>query len=191
MATAVEQANVNAAQLDSAVACAIHKLRLEAWPHIAERKDGTAGFLMKHWRDYSGATQHRPIYHLAYAAGDLVAVAHTFAGTIARREGELTIMGLASVCVTKGERGHGYGRLVVQSAFARVDGGDFEFSLFQTTPAVEPFYLRLGAVEAPNRFFNSLAEDPSANPFWDPVAMRYPASGFWPTSDIDLLGPGF
>lgn len=191
MAATVEQIAVHAGQLDSPLANAIHKLRLEAWPHLAGRADGTVEFLMMRWQGYSGSERHQPIYHLVYAAGNLVAVAHTFGRTIASRERELSIMGLASVCVARSERCHGYGRLVVQSAFARVDRGDFEFSLFQTTPAVEPFYRRLGVVTIHNRFYNSFADDPTANPFWDPVPMRYPASGSWPSSDIDLRGPGF
>lgn len=187
----MEQISIHAAHLDFPCACAIQALRIQAWPHIAQHKDDTAENLRKRWRDYSGTVRHRPAFHLVFAAGELIAVAHTFSRTIASADGEMTIMALASVCVAERARGCGYGRMVVRAAFDRVDHGDFEFSLFQTTPAVAPFYRQLGAVDVSNRFFNSCAENPAANPFWDPIAMRYPLDGRWPQSDIDLRGPGF
>ncbi len=103
----------------------------------------------------------------------------------------MTVMGLANVCVLKGERGQGLGRHVVEAAFTRVERVDFEACLFQTSPEVEPFYTRLGAVAVGNRFYNSFSDDPTANPFWESVAMRYPAGAAWPASDVDLRGPGF
>ncbi len=191
MNDAVEEIHIDAVRLDSNVAKAINRLMLEAWPTIAEQPEGTADFLMGRWAGYSGSNQHAPLYQLGYRAGELVALAHTFARTVASAEGEMILMGLANVCVAKCERGHGLGRQVVKSAFARVDRGDFKQSLFQTTVEVAPFYICLGAVPVNNRFRNSLAENPAANPFWEPVAMRYPATAVWPNSDIDLLGPGF
>lgn len=191
MNDSIEEKTAEAVRLDEAKAKAINRLMLETWPHIAEQKEGTVDFLLGRWANYAGAYERRPLYHLAYRAGDLVALAHTFARTIASSERELTVMGLANVCVVKGEQGRGYGRRVVQAAFGRVNRGDFQSSLFQTTPGVEPFYARLGAVAVRNRFFNSYAEDPAANPFWEEVAMMYPATGFWSASDIDLRGPGY
>jgi predicted GNAT family N-acyltransferase len=126
-----------------------------------------------------------------YSSGELIALAHTFGRTIASREGEMTVMGLANVCVAQRERGRGCGRVVTQAAFARVQQGDFPLALFQTTPEVEPFYWRLGCIAVRNRFCNSLAADPHANPFWDPIAMRYPATIDWTESDIDIRGPGY
>lgn len=191
MNDAIVEKTIDAARLDPNVAEAINRLMLEAWPHIAVQQEGTEDFLMRRWEGYSNSSVQRPLYHLGYRAGELVALAHTFGRTVASEAGEMTLMGLANVCVAKRERGHGLGRRVVEAALARVDRSDFQLSLFQTTPEVAPFYARLGAVTVNNRFCNSLAEDPAANPFWEPVAMRYPATGFWPDSDIDLRGPGF
>jgi hypothetical protein len=42
-----------------------------------------------------------------------------------------------------------------------------------------------------NPIVDSLAADPSVNPFWDEVVMRYPAVKHWPEGEIDLRGPGF
>ena len=50
---------------------------------------------------------------------------------------------------------------------------------------------RLGARVVTNRFVNSLAADPGARPFWDPVTMVYPRSFDWPEGTIDLQGPGY
>ena len=50
---------------------------------------------------------------------------------------------------------------------------------------------KLGCSVTTNRVVNSLADDPTAYPFWDEVAMRYPAAKHWPDGEIDLRGPGF
>jgi predicted GNAT family N-acyltransferase len=191
MFEACQVVTAEALHLPLELAEAITQLRLEAWPHIAGRPDATAQFLIDRWRDYAGSHEHRPLYHVALCNGELVAMANTFARTIASGDRRFTIMSLASVCTARRLRGRGYGRSVVRAAFERVVRDGFEFSLFQTTHAVEPFYAQLGAVKVDNRFYNSLSDDPDANPFWDPVPMRYPATGSWPTSPIDLLGPGY
>jgi hypothetical protein len=56
---------------------------------------------------------------------------------------------------------------------------------------VRTFYERLGAVTVDNRFINSLAENPTASPWWDKVIMRYPGKSGWPSGEIDLRGPGW
>lgn len=191
MPDTIEQQTVDAVELGPDIAQRINRLMLATWPQIAQAKEGTVDFLLHRWTNYSGTEEHRPLYHLVYYAGELVGLAHTFARTIASCEGEMTIMGLANVCVEERERGRGYGRLVVRAAFERIQRGDFSVALFQTTSRVELFYQQLGAVTVNNRFFNSLGEDPNANPFWDPLAMRYPATAPWPKSDIDIRGPGY
>ena len=80
---------------------------------------------------------------------------------------------------------------MAKAAFDLVDNGTYPFSLFQTTENVKSFYEQLGAVRIHNRFINSTAEDPVANPFWSPVIMRYPAKPGWPDGEIDLKGPGW
>jgi GNAT superfamily N-acetyltransferase len=183
--------NIDAVRLNSVTAAAINQLMLATWPHIANAKEGTIDFLLQRWTNYQDAEEHRPSYHLVYLDGELAGLAHTFPRTIASRQGEMVVMGLANVCVTHRHRGRGLGRIVVDAAFDRIRTGEFSVALFQTTAAVEPFYRRLGAVPVHNRFYNSFADDPAANPFWDPVAMRYPASVYWPNSEIDLRGPGY
>jgi hypothetical protein len=80
---------------------------------------------------------------------------------------------------------------MAKAAFDLVDEGAFPFALFQTNEAVQPFYDRLGAIPVDNRFVDSTADDPTANPFWDKVIMRYPATPGWPQGEIDLKGPGW
>jgi GNAT superfamily N-acetyltransferase len=188
---AAEVRAIDAAQIDAGVAGEINRLMLDAWPHLAQQWEGTIEFLLRRWSTYDGPRQEQPLYHLIYQAGELVALAHTFGRTIGSSEGMLTVMGLANVCVEKGLQGQGFGRQAAEAALARVDRGDFPASLFQTSLLVEPFYAQLGAARATNRFFNSLADDPTANPFWEPVVMRYPATAPWPAGDVDLRGPGY
>ena len=129
---------------------------------------------------------------------------------VVREEGEVIACGQLLprvVGTTQGERGHcrarsrllasfaprsrSSARAIVRAAFEVIDRGEFEWSLFQTSPQVRPFYEKLGAVEIDNQFVNSIGEDPDANPFWDAVVMRYPSRGGWPEGTIDLRGPGY
>lgn len=112
----------------------------------------------------------------------------------------LTILALREVCSHPEARGRGFGKAVVRSAFARVDEGAFPFSLFQTSRKNQGFYEKLGARRIEARIVNSRAPedpddrmggDPEANPFWDEIAMVYPAATPWPEGTIDLLGPGY
>jgi hypothetical protein len=103
----------------------------------------------------------------------------------------MTILALCRVCTDPAVRGRKLGEAVVKSAFGLVDDGTYPFSLFQTTNIVQPFYEKLGATIVHNRLFNSLAADPAASPFWDPVIMRYAGTGNWPSGDIDTNGPGW
>ena len=120
-----------------------------------------------------------------------LAKAQTFPRTIRTANGLLTILALAGVCTRPETRRLGLGSAVVKAAFARVNSGQFSFCYYQTTPPNLAFYERLGACLATNPVTNSLAADPAANPFWDPITMRYPATGAWPTGAIDLQGPGY
>lgn len=182
---------LSAAQLTQTLARSINELRLEAWPHLIDQPEGRQEHLAERWKDYHGPATEAPQWTIVLRGGEIVAAAHTFARYVACDERDFTVMGLASVCVRSQLRGHGLGSAVVQSALARVDSGIFQVSLFQTTLSLEPFYSRFGAVRAPNRFFNSYATDAGANPFWDPIVMRYPASSWWPISAIDLRGPAY
>lgn len=103
----------------------------------------------------------------------------------------LWIMGLGAVCTDGSRRGQGLGARVVRAAFEMIDQGVVRYSLFQTSNQVRPFYERLGCCRVTNRVFNSTAEDPEANPFWDEVVMRYPDGPGWPEGPIDLRGLGY
>ena len=78
----------------------------------------------------------------------------------------------------------------MRAAFHTVDEGSFPVSLFQTSFGVQAFYEKIGACLVSNPVVNSLGDTPG-NPFWDDVAMRYPASAEWPEGTIDLRGPGY
>jgi len=95
------------------------------------------------------------------------------------------------VCTAPEARGRGLGSAVVRAAFGRVDRGELPASLYQTSRRNQKFYEALGAGLVENRMVNSLAADPRANPFWDEIAMGYPASTAWPPGAIDLRGPGY
>jgi len=101
-------------------------------------------------------------------------------------------LALAMVASDAKLRGAGLGAAVVRAAFRRVDAGNFPVCLYQTSFGVEPFYERLGACRVENPIVNSLSsEDPGANPFWDDVVMRYPASAPWRDGVVDLRGAGY
>jgi predicted N-acetyltransferase YhbS len=122
-----------------------------------------------------------------------VAIASALAAprTIRSSSGEMTVLALARVCTAPDHRGEGLGARVVRAALGLVDRGLYPFALFQTTPDVRAFYERLGASVIENQFINSRGEDPSANPFWSEVILRYPAGPNWPEGTIDLLGPAY
>ena len=104
----------------------------------------------------------------------------------------MTVAALSKVCVDASLRGQHLGELVVRTILEPVDNHTFPFALFQTSQGVYPFYRSLGAVEATNRFVNSRADNPEANPWWDDVVLRYPGERpGWPEGEIDLLGPAF
>lgn len=123
--------------------------------------------------------------------GAAIAFGQMLPRLIGSAEGDVAIAGLARVCTHPDHRGRGLGERVVRAAFELIDQGDFRASLFQTSPAVRPFYERLGCAQVDNRIVNSGGDDPDANPFWDEVVMRYPAKGRWPNGTIDLRGPGY
>jgi len=121
----------------------------------------------------------------------VIAHAAALPRTIGTSEGEMTILALAQVATDPEARGRRLGQAVVRQTFDLVDHGPFEHSLFQTSNNVRPFYEKLGCGLVTNRIVNSLGDGPRACPFWDEVAMRYPAAKAWPAGEIDLRGPGY
>jgi GNAT superfamily N-acetyltransferase len=120
---------------------------------------------------------------IAHAAG--------WSRVIGTSQGEITILALAQVCTDPDARGQKLGAAVVRAVFDAVDHGPYLHSFFQTSQRVRPFYEKLGCCMTTNRIINSLGDDPAANPFWDEVAMRYPAAKPWPEGEIDLRGLGY
>ena len=128
---------------------------------------------------------------LIFVDDKLVAHAEIFARTVLTEKGPVDVMALASVCTPPECRGDGYGKRIVEEAFKQVDNGRFKVSLFQT--GVPEFYEKFGACRVDNPFVNSRAEDPKANPWWNPYQMIYPTSFLpeWPEGVIDLDGNGY
>ena len=121
--------------------------------------------------------------------GRIAAVSWMIPRRIRTQSGVLDVLGLAGVMTHPGLRLRGLGAAVVRAAFQHVDNGAFCAALFQTR--VPGFYEKLGCRRVGNVFTNSLAEDPSATPWWDPNHMLYPAAYLWPDGPVDLLGPAW
>ena len=172
-------------------ALAIGRLIYQTWPKADQTAETRAARQIELGRQHLGIAGPGPRSIVVVEGDRLMAHASIFPRVIGAEGGDMLIGALAAVCTDAGMRGRGLGELVVRTAFGRVDAGEFEFSLFQTTPQVQPFYEKLGCVVVENRVVNSLADDPDAYPFWNDVVMRYPASGVWPTGTIDLRGPGY
>jgi predicted N-acetyltransferase YhbS len=142
-------------------------------------------------RGYDGPDELYPRSKYICDGERVIAHASAIPRTIGTSEGDLTVAALALVATDPDYRGKNLGQAVVRAIFDLVDHGPFEHSLFQTSHQVRPFYEKLGAGLVTNPIVDSLAADPSVNPFWDEVVMRYPAVKHWPEGEIDLRGPGF
>jgi predicted N-acetyltransferase YhbS len=169
----------------------IGELLARIWPKPNVTAADRAAQQIAFGRGYAGHDAQAPRSYVVLDGGRVIAHALIFARTVRTLAGELTIAALARVCSDPDRRGQGLGEAVVRAAFAPVDGGDFAFSLFQTSHRVRPFYEKLGCVLVDNPITNSLGEAPKASPFWDEIVMRYPATGAWPSGTIDLRGPGY
>jgi predicted N-acetyltransferase YhbS len=169
----------------------ISELVVAIWPKPDRTIDSYSADMLAQWHDYNGPEAQHPRSFLIREGGRVVAHASADPRTISTTQSDITILALARVCTHPTVRGKRYGDALVRETFKLVDNGSFPFALFQTTPQVRPFYERLGAVAIDNRFINSLAPDPKADPFWAEVRMRYPATGNWPEGTIDLKGAGW
>ncbi len=170
---------------------AIAELLVSIWPKPGRTVETRTEELLNYWRDYKGAEAQFPRSFVVRENGRLVAHADASPRTIKVPGHDLTVLALARVCTTPETRGQGLGQALVKKAFDLVDNGTYPFALFQTKETVRPFYEKFGAAVAPNRFYNAQAEDPEADPFWDPVIMYYPNRGNWPAADVDINGPGW
>jgi predicted N-acetyltransferase YhbS len=177
--------------IGEADARAIAELLIAIWPKPGRTVETRTAEMLSQWKNYRGPEAQYPRSFLVRESGRVVAHAEADPRTVRTPMGELTVLALCRVCSDPAVRGKKLGRAVVEAAFDLVDDGAYPFALFQTRETVRPFYEKLGATPVGNRFFNSLGEDPTASPFWDPVIMRYPSTGAWPTGDIDTNGPGW
>ncbi len=172
-------------------AIAIAKLLVRIWPKDEKNIETRTAALLRRGAEYEGPDREAPRSFVLLDGDSVIAHSAIVPRTIGTADGDLTVGGLAQVCTAPETRGSGLGLEVVGAAFATVDHGDFPVSLFQTSFAVRAFYEKLGACLVENPIVNSLGDPPTANPFWDDIAMRYPASAEWPGGEIDLRGPGY
>jgi predicted N-acetyltransferase YhbS len=170
---------------------AIAELLCVVWPKPDRTVDTRTAQLLGEWRDQSGPEEQHPRSFVIREHGRVIAHSGVFPRTIGTTDGEITILALARVCTDPALRGRHLGEAVVRESFQLVDDGTFPWSVYQTSHKVRPFYERFGACQVPNRIVNSQAEDPTANPFWDEIVMRYPDRPGWPEGEIDLRGPGY
>jgi hypothetical protein len=170
---------------------AIAELVASIWPKPGRTVEVLTSEMITQWRSYSGPEEQHPRSFVVREGERVIAHASFDPRTIVSGDSGITILALARVCSDPAMRGRKLGQAVVKEAFKLVDQRAFPFSLFQTTSDVQPFYERLGAVRIHNRFVNSMATDPKADPWWNPVIMRYPDGPGWPTGEIDLRGPGW
>lgn len=194
----MEVESLDRRDLDPRDARAVAELVCVVWPKPGRTVEVRLAEILEAWKGYDGPeAEHPRLFVIRCNArkeidgSGIIACASIAPRTLEALEGPLTIMCLARVCSDPAYRGQGLGDAVVRAAFDLVDRGPFPFALFQTNERVRPFYERYGAVVADNSFFNSFADDPTANPFWDQVVMRYPAKPGWPKGPIDLRGPGW
>jgi predicted N-acetyltransferase YhbS len=177
--------------ITEADARAIAELLCAVWPKLGRTVDTRTAQLLSEWRDHSGPQDQHPRSFIVREGSRVIAHSAAFPRTIGTEDGEITVLALARVCTDPAARGRKLGYAVVGETFKLVDDGTFPWSLYQTNHQVRPFYEKFGACLVHNRFVNSLAEDPTANPFWDEIAMRYPDRSGWPEGEIDLRGPGY
>lgn len=170
---------------------AIGELLEAIWPKPNVTVEDRVQQQLEFGRAYHGPVALAPRSYVILNGAQVVAHSLIFARDIRTIDGEMTISALARVCSRPELRGQGLGEAVVRASFAPVDEGLFQFSLFQTSPTVRPFYEKLGAAVVQNPVINTLGEGPKANPFWHEVVMRYPADRNWPAGTIDLRGPGY
>jgi predicted N-acetyltransferase YhbS len=170
---------------------AIAELLISIWPKPGRTVETRTAEMHDTWRSYRGPERQFPRSFIVREDGRIVAHAEATPHTLRTSAGDLTILALARVCTDPIVRGKNLGQAVVKAAFGLVDNGAYPFAVFQTREAVQPFYEKLGAVRTSNHYFNSRAANPTVTPFWDPAIMRYPATGNWPTCDIDTSGPGW
>jgi predicted N-acetyltransferase YhbS len=181
---------LDARNLSEADAQLIAELLVRVWPD-SKTVDVRRRQMIELGLNYTGPDAQAPRSFLIREAGKVIAHSAILPRTVGAAAGELVIAGLTRVCTDADQRGRGLGELVVRAVFDLVDQGFFMFSLLHTTLDVRPFYEKLGCCTVENPIINSLTPQEHESPFWDKEIMRYPATGDWPTGEIDLRGPGY
>jgi predicted N-acetyltransferase YhbS len=176
------------ADLPADVARGVAALQSRIWPNPDRTEESLVRGYAETGAAHTGTEDLSPAHYVVLEDDRVVATAQTFPRTVVTQGGERTVLALAAVCTDPASRRKGLGAAVVRAAFARVDKGLFPLCLFQTTSEVRPFYEKLGARAVDNRFVDSIADDPEANPLWDPEPMIYPAAADWPDGTVDLRG---
>ena len=130
------------------------------------------------------------IRYCFYQDKELVGYTESISLTIKIENNWLAVLGLGGLNVHPGWRRQGFGRVILEAVFKRIDASEYPYCLFQT--GIPHFYEKLGCRLIENKFVNSNDPvDPSRNPFWDEYAMIYPATAIWPSGTVDLLRKGF
>ena len=154
------------------------------WPDDDTEKsvnEKVAGF----YEDHS-----EKICYCLYQDKELVGYAESIPLTIKIENNWLAVLGLGGLNVHPGWRRQGFGRVIVEAVFKRIDASEYRYCLFQT--GIPHFYEKLGCRLIENKFVNSNDPvDPSRNPFWDEYPMIYPATAILPSGTVDLLRKGF
>jgi predicted N-acetyltransferase YhbS len=165
----------------------IMKLIFAVWPLPDSSPEQWVKLAQDSWRNNERPDLRR---FVIWEASKAIAHGQIFLRTIKWPEKELTVTALAGVCVDPVHQGKGLGKAIVRTALAEANKSDNPVVLFQTD--VVEFYLKLGAREIFNRFYNSKNRGtPDANPWWASSVMVYPSTCDFPPGDIDLNGPGY
>ena len=117
------------------------------WPDDDTEKsvdEKVAGF----YEDHS-----EKICYCLYQDKELVGYAESIPLTIKIENNWLTVLGLGGLNVHPGWRRQGFGRVIVEAVFKRIDAGEYPFCLFQT--GIPHFYEKLGCRLIENKFVNS------------------------------------
>ena len=160
------------------------KLINPTWPN-EDTKESVEETVAEFYTDHP-----EKICYCLYQDKELVGYAESIPLTIKIENNWLAVLGLGGLNVHPGWRRQGFGRVIVEAVFKRIDASEYPYCLFQT--GIPHFYEKLGCRLIENKFVNSNDPvDPPRNPFWDEYAMIYPATAIWPSGTVDLLRIGF
>ena len=88
-----------AASLTHDDARAIVDLLVQLWPRPEETLEDATERIKDQWRDYDGPEDHAPRYFCMREGDRMIALAHALPRTVGTADGQITVMGLARVCM--------------------------------------------------------------------------------------------